>query len=111
MSQISESEWLSKWRAWGRHAGGSASWGGGAWTQKGCFVHFAGLGQEQGQGNREDVEKGTMETWELLYRVMGGGGGRRHKDKDPKPCRQHTACAAQQSRGPGGKPVSRACSA
>lgn len=37
--------------------------------------------------------------------VQGDGGrevGRRHKDNDPKPCRQNTACAAQQSRGPGG---------
>lgn len=32
-----------------------------------------------------------------------GTGKRRHKDKDPKPCRRNTACAAQQSsRGPAG---------
>lgn len=32
-----------------------------------------------------------------------GTGKRRHKDKDPKPCRRNTACAAQQSsRGPVG---------
>lgn len=78
--------------------GGPASWGGGAWTQRGCFVHFAGLGQ--GQGNREDIEKGAVEMWELLYRVTGGEGTKttipNHADK--------TACAAQQSRGPGGSP-------
>lgn len=57
----------------GTACGGSASCGGGAWTQRGCFVCFTGLGQRQGQGNQEDVEKGAVETWELLYRVMGGG--------------------------------------
>lgn len=59
----------------GTACGGSASCGGGAWTQRGCFVCFTGLGQRQGQGNREDVEKGAVETWELLYRVMGGWSG------------------------------------
>lgn len=54
-------------------------------------------GLREDRGEREDIEKGQWGAWRILY--SGDREEKRHKDNDPKPCGQNTACAAQQSRG------------
>lgn len=63
--------------------------------QEGHYVHI--YRAREGPGETRGCRNGAVGTWKLLYN--GDREEKRHKDKDPKPCRQNTACAAQQSRG------------
>lgn len=57
-------------------------------------VHLQGSGRARPQW---DLEKGAVVNMEMSY--TGGQGGKRHKDDDPKPCKQNSLCGTAKQSG------------
>lgn len=57
-------------------------------------VHLQGSGRARPQW---DLEKGAVVNMEMS--CTGGQGGKRHKDDDPKPCKQNSLCGTAKQRG------------
>lgn len=54
------------------------------------------------QAWEQDLKKGAGVTWKVLYSSNGGGGGEgRHRNNDPKPCRQKHSLCSTAKQGPG----------
>lgn len=70
--------------------------GRGTWTHSRTLCTHLQASGRAGLTKRDDVEKGGSGNMENP--VQWRQGRKRHEDNDPKPCRQNTACAAEQSR-------------
>lgn len=99
LSQVSESGVAEQVEGLGTAYGGQPVWRRYSWTQRGCFVCFTGLGQRQGQGNQEDVEKrGQWKRGNSVYRVMGVRWEKAQRQRPQTMQTKHSLCSTAKPR-------------